>query len=154
MSDYDTDILIWSKRQAALLRRRAAGELVNEAELDWSNIAEEIESLGNNQKRELASRIAAILLHLLKLAASPSAEPRAGWRETIREQRDELSLLLEDAPSLRSRASAVIAAGIGRARVRALQAMADYGEQPRVDVGTLWFTEDQVLGDWFPGDAP
>jgi hypothetical protein len=30
------------------LRRRAAGELVNEAELDWSNIAEEIEDAGSN----------------------------------------------------------------------------------------------------------
>jgi hypothetical protein len=28
MSDYDTDILIWSERQAELLRRRAAGELI------------------------------------------------------------------------------------------------------------------------------
>jgi len=31
------------------LRRRAAGDLVNEAELDWPNIAEEIESVGNEQ---------------------------------------------------------------------------------------------------------
>ena len=40
MTDYDTDILTWSERQAALLRRRAAGELINDADLDWSNIAE------------------------------------------------------------------------------------------------------------------
>ncbi len=43
MSDlYDADIVTWSERQADLLRRRAAGELVNDAEMDWSNIAEEI----------------------------------------------------------------------------------------------------------------
>jgi hypothetical protein len=48
MSDYDTDILTWSERQAALLRRRAAGELINDADLDWSNIAEEIEDVGKN----------------------------------------------------------------------------------------------------------
>lgn len=49
MSDlYEKDILIWSENQANLLRRRAAGELVNDAELDWSNIAEEIESVGAN----------------------------------------------------------------------------------------------------------
>jgi hypothetical protein len=47
MSDYDTDILLWSERQAELLRRRAAGELDNEAALDWPNIAEEIESVGS-----------------------------------------------------------------------------------------------------------
>jgi hypothetical protein len=38
MSDYDTDILLWSEHQAELLRRRATGELVNEAEMDWPNI--------------------------------------------------------------------------------------------------------------------
>ncbi len=49
MSDYDTDILLWSGRQAEFLRRRAAGDLVNEAALDWPNIAEEIGSVGNEQ---------------------------------------------------------------------------------------------------------
>lgn len=39
MSDYDTDVVILSEQQAALLRRRAAGELVNEAEIDWPNLA-------------------------------------------------------------------------------------------------------------------
>jgi hypothetical protein len=33
-------------------------------------------------------------------------------------------------------------------------ALADYGEEPRVDVGSLSFTKDQVLGDWFPEDPP
>jgi len=41
---YDADILAWSEHQAALLRRRAAGELVNEADLDWPNLADEIEA--------------------------------------------------------------------------------------------------------------
>jgi len=70
MSDYDTDILTWSERQAELLRRRAAGELVNEADLDWPNIAEEIESLGKTVARELAGRVSAILIHLIKLEGS------------------------------------------------------------------------------------
>jgi hypothetical protein len=34
MSDYDTDLLLWSERQAALLRRAAAGEQVND-QVDW-----------------------------------------------------------------------------------------------------------------------
>jgi Domain of unknown function DUF29 len=45
MSDlYDTDILAWSKRQADLLRRVAAGERVND-QVDWGNVAEEIEDI-------------------------------------------------------------------------------------------------------------
>ena len=47
---YEEDIVLWSERQGELLRRRAAGELVNEAELDWPNIAEEIEAVGNEQR--------------------------------------------------------------------------------------------------------
>jgi hypothetical protein len=40
MSEYDSDILVWNERQGALLHRRAAGEFVNDQELDWPNIAE------------------------------------------------------------------------------------------------------------------
>ena len=55
MSDYHTDILLWSERQSELLRRRATGELVNDADLDWPNIAEEIESVGNEQLHAVTS---------------------------------------------------------------------------------------------------
>ena len=47
MSDlYDDDVLLWSERQGALLRRIAAGEPVNERP-DWLNIIEEVESVGD-----------------------------------------------------------------------------------------------------------
>jgi hypothetical protein len=47
MSDpYREDIVLWSMHQAELPRRRAAGELVNDAEMNRLNIAEEIESVG------------------------------------------------------------------------------------------------------------
>ena len=58
MSDlYDTDILTWSERQAELLRRRAAGELVNDAEIDWPNVAEEIEAVGRTERRACESHL-------------------------------------------------------------------------------------------------
>ena len=34
MSDYDADVYAWSQRQGALLRRLAAGERVDDADLD------------------------------------------------------------------------------------------------------------------------
>ena len=56
MSDlYDTDIALWSEQQARLLRRHAAGKPVNNDDLDWQNIAEEIESLA---KKATAARSA------------------------------------------------------------------------------------------------
>jgi hypothetical protein len=80
MSDYDTDILIWSEHQADLLRRRAAGELVNEAELDWSNIAGEIEDAGSNRLHAVESLLVQALRHLLKAEAWPLSRDVPNWR--------------------------------------------------------------------------
>lgn len=80
MSDYDTDILTWSERQAALLRRRAAGELVNDAELDWPNIAEEIEDVGRSEWRAVESLLAQALRHILKAEAWPLSRDAPTWR--------------------------------------------------------------------------
>jgi hypothetical protein len=80
MSDYDTDILIWSERQAELLRRRAAGELVNEAEFDWSNIAEEIEDVGSNPLHAVESLLVQALRHMLKAQGWPLSLDAPNWR--------------------------------------------------------------------------
>ena len=80
MADYDTDILTWSERQAALLRRRGAGELVNDADLDWSNIAEEIEDVGKNALRTYRSELLQALLHDLKAEAWPLSNAVPHWR--------------------------------------------------------------------------
>jgi hypothetical protein len=150
MSDYDTDILIWSEHQAELLRRRAAGELINEADLDWPNIAEEIEALGKSDRRELRNRIATLLDHLIRLQASPATDPRAGWRKTVREQRRGIQTLLADSPSLRSTVPDVIEAELNGAREEAMASLADNNELSRINIAGLTFTEDQVLGAWLP----
>ncbi|MFL5255592.1 MAG: hypothetical protein ACJ8AI_22385, partial [Rhodopila sp.] len=41
--------------------------------------------------------------------------------------------------------------GVTKEQVRA--ALADYGEQPRIDIGSLTFAENQVLGGWFPEES-
>lgn len=79
MSDYETDVLVWSERQSALLRRRAAGELVNEAELDWHNIAEEIESVGRSELHAVESLLFQALLHRLKAEAWPESRDAENW---------------------------------------------------------------------------
>ncbi len=52
---YDRDFLAWSEHQAALLRRLAAGERVDQA-VDWSNVIDEVESLGRSELRACESR--------------------------------------------------------------------------------------------------
>ena len=150
MSDYDTDTVLWSERQADLLRRMAAGERVNSAQLDWPNIAEEIEALGRSERSALRSHLAVVLEHLIKLQASPAVTPRNGWKHSIRQGRGAIERSLEDSPSLRPSVAGLIAHETPRARANAAAAMNDYGERPRVDVSRLTFTEDQILGDWWP----
>lgn len=94
MPDYDADFYGWANEQAALLR---AGRL-NDA--DIANIAEEIESMGRSEKRELVSRLAVLLQHLLKWQLQPGLRGPS-WRLTIDEQRDLLRLHLRDNPSLK-----------------------------------------------------
>jgi hypothetical protein len=68
-------------------------------ELDYANLAEEIESLGKWDKRDLEQRLEGLLIQLLTWWAKP--EDRCGrWQSTIRTQRYELELLLRDSPSL------------------------------------------------------
>jgi hypothetical protein len=151
MSDlYDTDLLLWSEHQADRLRRRAAGELVKDAELDWANIAEEIEALGKSDKRELRNHIGTILAHLIKVLVSPAEEPRIGWRVTVLEQRRGVAALLEDSPSLRQSVGRAMTAELPGARMEARTSLAAYSEPLRLDPDTLAFTEEQVLGPWLP----
>lgn len=84
MSDYDTDVLTWSERQAALLRRIAAGERVNDRDLDCPNIAEEIACVGRSDLHAVESWLTRAFLHDLKAAAWPQARDEAHRRAEAR----------------------------------------------------------------------
>ncbi len=79
MSDYDSDILIWSEHQAALLRRIADGEPVNEKP-DWSNIIEELADVGRSELRSCRSLLRQALRHMLKAEAWPHSRDAPTWR--------------------------------------------------------------------------
>jgi hypothetical protein len=154
---YDEDFVRWTEEQAAALRRAkslpAGGRGRASLPLDWENLAEEIESLGKSDRRELRSQITRILRHLLKLQFSPVAEPRAGWRATIDEARTEIEGLLEDSPSLRRETDGLIRKQIRAAARLAADDLGQHGEpaeavRERLDKGE--YTAEQVLGDWFP----
>jgi hypothetical protein len=91
---YQKDIVAWATEQAALLR---AGKL---SEIDIENIAEEIEDVGKSEQRELASRMAVLLAHLLKWKSQPHMRS-ASWEATIRDQRTMIDKRLKKTPSLK-----------------------------------------------------
>jgi len=93
---YETDFYSWAMEQAGLLR---SGRI---AAADIANIAEEIESIGRGEKRELVTRHTILLSHLLKWQFQPGFRSPS-WSSSIREQRIRLRSHLKDNPSLKAR---------------------------------------------------
>jgi hypothetical protein len=105
---YDQDFYAWANEQAALLR---AGRLT---EADIENIAEEIESMGRSEKRELVSRLAIRLQHPLKWQFQPGRRS-ASWRLSIENTRLQLDDHLNDNPSLKSQLEGAMRSAYRRA---------------------------------------
>lgn len=91
---YERDFYGWLMQNAKLMREG------NFAEIDAGNIAEELESMGKSEKRELISRLAILLAHLLKWQFQPTKRSTS-WKNTIAVRRIDIYGLLEDSPSLR-----------------------------------------------------
>ena len=90
---YEEDFVLWLEHQAEFLR---AGRV---HELDLENLAEEVESIGRSDKREVYNRLTVLLAHLLKYQFQADKRTRS-WLSTIREQRRRLRLVFQDSPSL------------------------------------------------------
>ncbi len=106
---YEQDFYTWTQEQAALLR---AGRV---SELDLANLAEEVESMGRSEKRELESRMAVIICHLLKLLiqTNRTAANEKSWINSLDVQRDDLADHLQDNPGLKT--PAIMKAALAKA---------------------------------------
>jgi hypothetical protein len=91
---YETNIVAWANEQAWLVRNKKF-ELLN-----IEQIAEEIEDVGKSEQRELASRMAVLLCHLLKWQYQP-ARQGASWKAAIKTQRERVKRRLNQTPSLK-----------------------------------------------------
>ncbi|MGD0108784.1 MAG: DUF29 domain-containing protein [Rhodopila sp.] len=138
---HDQDFFAWANEQAALLR---AGRL---SEADIEHIAEEIESMGKTEKRELVSRLTILLLHLLKWQFQPNLRG-ISWRISIENARDEIVDHLGDNPSLKSQLDASIIAAYRRAR---RQATAETGlADPVFPPSCPWSFDLAMDADFWP----
>ncbi|MGH7063886.1 MAG: DUF29 domain-containing protein [Stellaceae bacterium] len=151
---YDEDFVAWTEEQAEALREAARGGANHP--LDWENLAEEIESLGRSDRRELRSQIYRIVRHLAKLQFSPAADPRGGWRDSVRDGRKQAELVLADSPSLQPQLDQFVSEESSGAIKRAVADLGEFGELDAATQRALHhtrYTVDQVLGDWFPQGA-
>jgi hypothetical protein len=79
---YDDDIVLWSERQAEVLRGlESRRDLPNG--LDLPNVAEEIESVGRSAIAAVRSLLARFYEHLAKCMAEPEAQPDRAWRREM-----------------------------------------------------------------------
>jgi len=158
---YEEDTVAWAENQAAALRAAAHGR--SNQELDWENLAEEIEDLSKSIKRGIHSHIRNIVEHLIKLEHSPAAPPRSGWRESIEHARVEIEALLDESPSLNPQLDQFIREEIPRAAKLAIKRLEGRGEltpalqqqlKAKSYLDLFSYTPDQILGDWFPPEPP
>ena len=71
-ADYETDVVLWSERQAQLLRSQKFDQL------DLPNLLEELDAMGASQRKELRSRLVVLPMHLLKCRYQPERKS-ASW---------------------------------------------------------------------------
>ena len=138
---YEQDFYAWTQTTADMIR---AGKW---SDLDREALAEEIESLGKSQLRELGSRLDVLVLHLLKWCYQP-LEQSGSWRSTIRTQRRELRRLLQQNPSLRPLVPDAVADGYPDARL-------DAGDETGLPLATFpatcpWTPEQVLDADFWP----
>lgn len=91
MTSYHDDIYAWSQEQAAALRRLAETRRDLPNELDFVNIAEEIEDLGSSELHRVESFLELLLRDLVKVASAPGAPPVRHWGGEIKIQHASVS---------------------------------------------------------------
>ena len=91
---YDEDGYGWAMAQAAIIR---AGRLDS---IDWENVAEEIESMGKQERSEYISHMIRVMHHLIKWDAQPERRGMSWWL-SIMNGRTDSERVLNDNPSLK-----------------------------------------------------
>jgi hypothetical protein len=91
---YEQDYGLWAEQMADLI---ASGHF---GELDIENLVEEVRDLSKRERDRLLSSLRLIVHHLLKWDHQPQKRSRS-WSGTIQRERANISLYLEDSPSLK-----------------------------------------------------
>jgi ribosomal protein L29 len=146
MTAYDLDFHAWTKEQAEALRRRSGNEI------DWDNLAEEVESLGKTQVSELTSRLTVLLTHLLKWLYQPERRG-SSWAATIKEQRKRIARHLRQNPSLQAIEMEEFVEAYDTARIRAA-GETDLPEESFPEQAPFTLQEAKAADFWPEPDAP
>jgi hypothetical protein len=138
---YQLDPYSWALEQARLLRERRT------AELDWDNLAEEVEDLARRDAHALQSNCEVLIARLLKLTHAGEPQRRRNlrlWQLHARNARRRIVDLLAENPGLKSRTGELFAKAWPYGRDEALTALhADEKAIPEVCPWTFEQAEDE-----------
>jgi hypothetical protein len=138
---YEQDFYAWCFSQAEAIRDNRF------VDVDILNLAEEIESVGRGEKRELKNLLALLFMHLLKCIYQEE-RLSSSWIGTICRMRDQIKDLLKENPSLKPEFEPIAQRAYATARWDACQ---ETGISSKVFPIDMPFTIEQALDDkWMP----
>lgn len=140
----ESDFHGWLLDQASKLRSQRYRSL------DWSNLAEELEAMAAQQRREIKKHLKKLLAHLLKFKLQPDElSHHHSWRSSIREAREDINDILEDSPGIfQGKRDEVLATCYKRARTLA-------SDETDLPLGSFpetcpWSFDQIMREDFFP----
>ncbi|RKT43630.1 DUF29 domain-containing protein [Thiocapsa rosea] len=140
-ASYDRDYHAWLTESAALLREGCLSDI------DFAQIAEELEDMGRSERRAIESYLKVLIVHLLKW--QHQTERRGpSWQLSIANSRDAIGRRLRESPSLRPKLPEMVVERYPNARQHAaLETGLDLADLPE----TCPFTVAQLLDDGYWG---
>lgn len=142
IASYEEDVIAWSWRQVALLR---SGRY---SEPDIEHLAQEIESVANQERRDLGERVSALMADLLRWQEMPDCRCLS-WMQSIRLQRRSIRSRIRRSPSINSSFADPdwLAIVWSDAVVKTIE-RGGTGDHPEV---APWTVEEVISDDFFPG---
>lgn len=137
MRGYEADYVGWAEDTA---RAICDGRW---SDIDRAALADEVDSLGKQERQRVVSHLTALFIHLLKLRYQPMKASRS-WETTVFNQREDALDLLEESPSLRPALAELTAKAYQRARRRAMR---ETGLPLNTFPEENPFTEVEIWGD-------
>lgn len=138
---YTGDFARWAERTAWLLREGRWQEV------DVEHLIEEVEDLGKSERRCITSQMARVLLHLLKWQYRRQRRSDS-WLDSIADARLQITLAIQDSPSLRSYPAEQLARSYAQSRAGAAR---QTGLPLSVFPEECPYSPEDVLNDdWLP----
>jgi hypothetical protein len=144
---HDQDFYAWLEDTASLLR---AGKW---HDIDAITLAEELDAVRSQERREALRRLRRLMQHLLKWQYQPPRRQTGhSWRSTIQTQRAALADMLDESPSMARELATLLTKGYPLARQWA-------SDETRLPLATFpatcpWDVRQVLDADFWPEGEP